>query len=381
MIGGHTRGLAQYQGRALQKPARPGQPSPGWRARVVRGMRVAGLTLVITGLSVAAPVIGEVVVNSPLLAVREVRVTGTRLLTPQQVARMAGVREGMPVIGVSPSAIETVLKRSPRIANAVVERGWSGNVKIAITERQGVAMLSTVFEDSAAAPLIVANDGVLLEPLGPQEGADLPFLTGLTAPHMNPGDRIPLTRFRPIASLLALLRRPDVALTPEISSVDLAPGDTIWLTTLRNGSRVLLPHRPLTVDDMVSLGAVLADCEKQNMPAQRIDMTFKDMIVLDPADPLALQRQAREHKLEEQHLADAVRARQATADSLARVAALAPATGDVSLAPRVSSRRPILTADSQRGPRRAHHSSTSRRRSATGDGRHLSTSHRSLPRW
>ena len=90
MIGGPTRGVAHYQGRALQKAPRSGTaaPRPSWRQRVVQSTRVFGLTLGITLASVAAPVIGEVVVNSALLAVRGIEVKGTRVLTPAQLIDM-----------------------------------------------------------------------------------------------------------------------------------------------------------------------------------------------------------------------------------------------------------------------------------------------------
>ncbi len=383
MIGGHTRGVAHYQGRALQRPQRTTRAGD-WRGPLVRTLRILALTVVITGATVAAPVVGEVVVNSPLLAVRQIEVTGAERLTQAQVVRMAGLTVGMPVIAVSPHAVERALLRSPRIQAATVERGWGGAVRVAVVERRGMALVANALADSAATPLVVAQDGVLLDPLGSEECTDLPFLTGLDAPHLRAGDRIPLARFRPIASLLEMMRRPDVALTPEISSIDLAAGDTLWLTTLRNGSRVLLPQRPITVDDLVTLHGVLSDCDKQNLPAQRIDMTFKDMVVLDPADPRALQHTAREHRLEEQRLAVEARARQAAADSLARVAALAVRDSLLlSAAPAARGhhpRRPALSATPDRGPLHDH-SSTSRRRTAAGDGRHSTTSHRSLPRW
>ncbi len=80
--------------------------------------------------------------GSPWLRVRRVQVTGTRVLSPQEVRAASGVPVGEPLASVDPGAVAAGLReRLPRIASVSVVRSWPDGVTLDVTERTPRALL------------------------------------------------------------------------------------------------------------------------------------------------------------------------------------------------------------------------------------------------
>ncbi|MER6124194.1 FtsQ-type POTRA domain-containing protein [Streptomyces sp. NPDC001795] len=88
--------------------------------------------------------------GSPWLRVQRVSVSGTRVLTEEQVREAAGVSPGTPLISLDTDAIEArLLRKLPRIASIDVTRSWPHGIGLKVTERTPV--------------LIVRNGGKFIE--------------------------------------------------------------------------------------------------------------------------------------------------------------------------------------------------------------------------
>jgi cell division protein FtsQ len=101
---------------------------------------------VIVILALAAVLLGAGTVwllyGSPWLRVQRVSVSGTRVLTPQQVREAAGVPVGAPLISVDTDAIEARLRRKlPRIDSVDVVRSWPHGIGLKVTERTPVLVV------------------------------------------------------------------------------------------------------------------------------------------------------------------------------------------------------------------------------------------------
>lgn len=95
---------------------------------------------VIVILALAAVLLGVGAVwllyGSQWLRVQRVSVSGTRVLTPQQVREAADVPVGAPLISVDTDAIEARLRRKlPRIDSVDVVRSWPHGIGLKVTER------------------------------------------------------------------------------------------------------------------------------------------------------------------------------------------------------------------------------------------------------
>ena len=98
------------------------------------------------------------VVNSPILSIRSVTVTGAERTDPVAVAESLGVGNGTPTISVGAGEIEAALLANPWIAEADVAVSWPGSVEIHVRERVPVAAITTDLGRFNA-----AADGVLVE--------------------------------------------------------------------------------------------------------------------------------------------------------------------------------------------------------------------------
>lgn len=121
---------------------------------------------VVAALLVLLLVVGGVwlVLFSRYLAVEEVSVSGTRMLSASDVRSAAGVPTGEPLARVDLEAVQRRVQALPAVAEATVTRGWPDAVRIAVTERQAIAVVElgdrirgmdaggVLFRDYARAP-------------------------------------------------------------------------------------------------------------------------------------------------------------------------------------------------------------------------------------
>ncbi len=166
-----------------------------------------------------------------LCTVREIRVSGSRLLEREQVAAAAGVQAGRNILLFSPSRAAARLEELPLVRRAAVARSFPWTVHITLEER----------EPAAAVPAVngfwtVDREGVVIGGPSPLSG-DLPVVTGLEAQQMISGEAV-LNREQGQA-LERLLRT--LAQYPglEVSELNVGdPGDLLLFTL--DGLQVLL---------------------------------------------------------------------------------------------------------------------------------------------
>jgi cell division protein FtsQ len=100
--------------------------------------------IIILALAVVLLGVGAVwtVYGSQWLRVERVSVSGTRVLTPQQVREAADVPVGEPLISVDTDAIEARLRaKLPRIDSVDVTRSWPHEIGLKVTERKPVLVV------------------------------------------------------------------------------------------------------------------------------------------------------------------------------------------------------------------------------------------------
>ncbi|CAM5659196.1 cell division protein FtsQ [Streptomyces spiroverticillatus] len=142
MAGPSTR---ERGGRAQTDPATPRAPREGRPGRL-RRLRTRVSRPVVLLLAAAVLLCGGIVwalYGSNWLRVEQVRATGTRVLTPQQVLDAAAVPTGIPMISVDTGAIEDRLRKElPRIDTIDVVRSWPHGIGLKVTERKPVLLLT-----------------------------------------------------------------------------------------------------------------------------------------------------------------------------------------------------------------------------------------------
>lgn len=114
-------------------------PPPASRLRVRRLRTIIILAVALVLLSAGSV---WLLYGSQWLRVDRVSVSGTRVLTPEQVREAADVPLGSPLISVDTDAIEARLRRKlPRIDAVDVSRSWPHGIGLKVTERTPVLLV------------------------------------------------------------------------------------------------------------------------------------------------------------------------------------------------------------------------------------------------
>lgn len=93
----------------------------------------------VVAVTAVAGLAGWVVYGTSALGVREVRVTGTSVLTATQVRQAADVPEDTPLARVDLADVRERVAALAPVARATVSRDWPGTLVVAVTERTAVA--------------------------------------------------------------------------------------------------------------------------------------------------------------------------------------------------------------------------------------------------
>lgn len=174
--------------------------------------------------------------ESPVLGVEQVEVTGTDLLADATVRTVAGVVPGEPLARVDADGIRARVQDLVEVADVEVRRSWPDTLVVAITERRSVAVVER--EDRIQG---MDDEGVL-------------FRSYARRPPGLPLVRIAAdTRTEALAEAAAVLRALPSVLDGRVAFVAVRTVDDIAVR-LRDGSTVVWG----SAEDSVNKGDVLA---------------------------------------------------------------------------------------------------------------------------
>lgn len=204
-------------GRVVSQPKRPARG-------VVRGLKMllASVALAIAGIGM-----GLVLYFTPAMSARNIVVSGTGVVTREEVLVAAQVRPGTPLLQINTGQVADRVAAIRRVASARVQRQYPSALRITIVERVPV-----VVKDFPDGPHLFDRDGVDFATAPPPPA--LPYIDVT-----DPGPTNPATKAA-LQVLLAL--RPEVLgqvgriAAPSVASITLTLGDgrtVIWGTTDR----------------------------------------------------------------------------------------------------------------------------------------------------
>jgi cell division protein FtsQ len=165
----------------------PPRPAPAPPARSSRRGLLLGIAAAVVLVVATA---GYVVGFTGVLGVRQVTVTGVRALSADQVRAAAGVPDGQPLARVDTGAVADHVRALPGVERVAVARSWPRTLRITITERHGVAVVTrsgaywlvdpdgVVFQRAATRPKLPVLD---LAGVGPDSPAATAALAAVTA--------------------------------------------------------------------------------------------------------------------------------------------------------------------------------------------------------
>ncbi|MCZ2824835.1 MULTISPECIES: cell division protein FtsQ/DivIB [unclassified Modestobacter] len=234
------------------------------RSRRTRSPR-RRLVVVAVGLALVVALGAWVLLASPLLAVRTVRVDGAVALSDAQVVSVAGIEEGTPLVRVDTGAAAGRVAQLPQVASVEVTRGWPGTVVVTLAERIPVAVV-----DQAGTRQLLDAGGVVFDTItGDAPSGVVPLDV------RDPGPDDAATT----AALGALTALPD-AVRSQVTQVSARTADDVTLT-LTDGRSVRWGSAERTDRKAEVLDALLDQIEQGTLdPAGTLDVSTPDAVVL-----------------------------------------------------------------------------------------------------
>jgi cell division protein FtsQ len=191
------------------------------------------LLLALLGAGAAAATVGA---NSwkTGLRVAEVTVEGTRVLSQEEVLRLAGVKKGEALFAVDLFAVRNRVRANLFVRDVAVKRDAPDRVVIRVTERVPAALLT------GGSPLTIDAEGMVLPGARPTALFDLPVISVVpgTVP-LAPGKRADHPALMEALEILATAERLGDEAYRRISDVRVDGERDIVLTTAESGVPVV----------------------------------------------------------------------------------------------------------------------------------------------
>lgn len=190
----------------------------------VRGLKIVVWTVVLVALFVG---LGLLLYFTPIMAARNVVITGLGAVTQDEVIAAAAVKQGTPLLQVNTDDVAERVATIRRVASARVQREYPSTLRITVVERVPV-----VVKDYPDGPHLFDRDGVDFA-TGPPP-PNLPYLEADNPSPSDPSTKAALevmTALRPeVAGQVARVSAPSVAAV----TLTLVDGrEVVWGTTDR----------------------------------------------------------------------------------------------------------------------------------------------------
>jgi cell division protein FtsQ len=229
----------------------------GARARRNK-LRLAAPWLAAAGVLVVLGAAGAIVYFTPILAVHEVRVAGTNLVTTDQVLDAAAIPAGLPLAQVDTRAVRRRVAALAPVRDVEVRRQFDGTVLITVTERTPAAVVAR-----PDGRWLLDPTGVLYAPVVDQPAGLV--LLKLQAP--GPDDETTRAALTVLAALTAPLREKLAAVAADGVArirLELTDGRTIiWGDDTEN------PQKAQVAAVMLARRATVIDVSAPELPTTR----------------------------------------------------------------------------------------------------------------
>ncbi len=213
----------------------------------------------------------------PWFSISRVEVTGNALLSPAEVVEAAGVRSGQNLWQHENTWLES-LARNPVVASAEISRRPLRTLRIAVTEKEPVALAGA----GVLRPATAAGEILPVSPA--RRTLDLPLLSEVV--QAAPG-RIEQPAARTLLAELGRLAELDPGLVARTSEVRSGAAGELYLDLLEPRAELLLLHGT-SATRLRQVSAVLAELSRNAAAAGGqpgrivVDVRFRGQIVARP---------------------------------------------------------------------------------------------------
>jgi cell division protein FtsQ len=210
--------------------------------------------------------------TSTAFALREITVTGNRILPEAEIVRRSGLQLGRPLLAADTERAAAALLSIPLIRGATVRVAWPRRAVVTVTERSPVLALRW-----SGAVLVLDEEGV---PFRRQDNPDglVPLSIESAPPWARLGEPLPYRRVRDVAAAFASL---DGEARADVASLELdAHGDLI--VRLASGVTVRVGE-PAELRRKLRLASeIMRALAGRGIAVRDLDLRFGEKVVVRP---------------------------------------------------------------------------------------------------
>ena len=211
-----------------------------------------------------------IVVYSPIFVLREIHVTGSRYLSEQEIARIAGVYMGEPLFRLETDEVTKRLMQYLRIEEATVRRSLPGGLDFTIRERTPVATVACEY-----GYLDIDRRGKVIDSYRTLKNMPIPMITGVAVRDLYIGDDVDDAT---VKEILYFLQQLDEASLNQISEVAITGENYLVAYTtksvpIRLGALERLDEKAMLTEDF------LQDLDSNPHQVEYVDFNYTRPII------------------------------------------------------------------------------------------------------
>lgn len=205
------------------------------------------------------------IINSPLLKIGYVKVTGNSYLPREDVLQIARIKEPLNIFSVQTDVIQDYLQNDLRIDTAKVWRDFPNCLNIEITERLPVAVMNCNY-----GYVNLDKNSVVIDIYTDAKKIQKPVITGIVLQDVYIGDSINDDTVKKILVYLGLLNNEVLS---QIRQVNIADKEHIELYTVK-GTKIILGNLEDVEKIAEKTQEIFKDMSTTTIPVEYIDLSY-----------------------------------------------------------------------------------------------------------
>lgn len=205
------------------------------------------------------------IINSPLLKIGYVKVTGNSYLPREDVLEIARVKEPLNIFSVQTDVIQNYLQSDLRIDTAKVWRDFPNCLNIEITERLPVAVMNCNY-----GYINLDKNSVVIDVYTDVKKIQKPVITGVVLQDVYIGDNINDATTKKVLVYLGLLSNDVLG---QVRQINIADKEHIELYTVK-GTRIILGNLDNAEKIAGKTQEIFNDMNSTSIPVEYIDLSY-----------------------------------------------------------------------------------------------------------
>lgn len=203
-------------------------------------------------------------IYSPILTLREIRTSGLKFLTNDDIVRICNTPYGTPLFSLETDEISKRLLSDLRIEDAVVRRSLPSYLDITVTERKPVATIAV-----GNYYLAIDKKGVVIDAYSAPKYGEIPNIKGMNLKNSFIGDEVTDENAKRIFSFLEAIDPKYLKEFKELEFVDnTIVGETVSGVVIRLGDLTNIEMKARLTENFFE------DIKSSPIPAEYVDFKY-----------------------------------------------------------------------------------------------------------